>query len=436
MKRLVTALLLLVAAWQQVLAQNDVWSLDRCIGYALEHNSGILLANVALGSSREQLLYSKLQLLPTLNLNVNQYYNWGRSVDMQELVIVRNRLTQQTSGSVGASFSIFDGFARFNTIAANKALVDAATGDKALAAVQLKADITRAYLAGILARLTEERLRESHSNILRQESRIRAEAESGGRDALDILELEAKASDIDSRIAEAAGEYCSQLLQLRTLMGCGSSIETETGHIETDCDLLSSETETKADMGYVPPVSITAQQNRVKAAEYALKAARGGQLPSISLSAAYGTYYSDASGDPFGDQIDGNRNPSVSLSLSVPIFNGGSGAAAVAKARSDLASERLRLQQAEETARSEFAQMLQQAATLKSQMNTCRLRSELCRERLRTATARYQLGAISTSEWLDACEDLSQSECDLVQCQCKYLFQLKIIDYYRDGCKE
>ena len=422
--------ILISAVWYSSSGQDEVYSLERCIDYAMTHGSGILLAEAGVRSSREQLLCSELDLLPTLNLYVNQYFNWGRSVDMQELVIVRNRLTQQTSGSVGASFSLFDGFARINTVAANRALVAAARGDAALAAVQLKADITRAYLAATLARITADRLTESHLSIVKQATRVRREVDSGTREKSDLLELEAKAADLAVRMAEASGEQEFQMVQLYTLMGCGECIEIDTD-LAQSCpqprDCTPPET--------APQIATAAGRSRVRAAEYALKAARGAMLPSVSLSAAYGTYYSDASGESFTAQIDGNRNPSVSLSLAIPIFNGGAQLAAIARARADLEAERLRLRQAEEKAYSEFLQICQQAATLRCQERSCRIRCELCRERFNSSSARYEQGAISTSDYLEACEDLAQSECELAQCRCKYLFQLKIIDYYRDGCQ-
>ena len=429
MKRLIICILLSAAAWCRTFAQEETYDLGHCIGYALIHNTGILLAEAGLDSSREQLLYSKLDLLPTLNLYVNQYFNWGRSVDMQELVIVRNRLTQQTSGSVGASFSIFDGFARLNTIAANRALVAAARADAALAAVQLKADIARAYLGAVLAELTVGRLEESRRNVAWQISRVRAEAESGARQGFDILELEARAADIEARIEEARGEQEFQMVQLCNLMGYQGEIQIDTDIVENFCEAGDYPLDE-----FVPPVATAAQANRVKAAEYVLTATRGALMPTLNVSAAYGTYYSDASADTFREQLDGNRNPSVSLSLGIPIFNGNP-LASVARARSELEAEKLRLRQAEEKACSDFVQVCRMAETLKSQERSCRIKGELCREKFEVATTRYKSGAISASDWLEACEDLAQSECELVQCRCKYLFQLKIIDFYRDGCQ-
>ena len=152
MKRLAAILSAITVLWTGATGQAPLWRLDSCIDYALCHNSSILLAETQKRRCQIDLMQSKMSLLPTLHLYVNQYYNWGRSVDMQELVIVRNRLTRQTSASVGASFSIFDGFATLSTIAANRALAAAAANEAAQTALEVRptspAPISQTYWHG------------------------------------------------------------------------------------------------------------------------------------------------------------------------------------------------------------------------------------------------------------------------------------------------
>ena len=426
---LFAAISLLVAASLRMSAQTSVWSLDRCVVYALQHNCDVLLQKADEAGRRQALSLSKLELLPTLYLNANQYYNWGRSVDMQELVIVRNRLTRQTSASAGASIALFDGFARINTISMNRCLADAAGSALRQAEFEVKADIARAYLANILAKLTGKRLAESYENICLLMERLEREVAVGTRGRSDMLEMEAKAADIRSQIAAAESEGRGQMQQLMAIMGCTEAFDTEAGY----------------DMFYeaVPPAAwpdgskaapaVEVARSQVEAAKYALKVARGALLPSLTISAGYGTYYSDASPASFRDQFDGNRNPSVSLNLSLPVFDAGKTLTAVSRARNDLRESEIKLQQARQQDAMYQRDLLEQCTLLKQQCDICGEKCSLCRERMNQVTAEYEAGAITTSQWIDACEALSQSECELVQYMCKYLFQLKIMEYYRDG---
>lgn len=429
-RTLFAAISLLVAATLRMGAQTAVWSLDQCVVYALQHNCEVLLQKAGEERSRQTLSLSKLELLPTLYLNANQYYNWGRSVDMQELVIVRNRLTRQTSTSAGASIALFDGFARINTISMNKCLTDAAGNAVRQAEFEAKADIARAYLANVLAKLTGKRLAESYGNICQQMERLEREVVVGTRGRSDFLEMEAKAADIRSQMASAGSEERSRMQQLKTIMGCTDPFDTDAGY---DMFYEAAPPAACSD-GRMAAPAVEAARSQVEAAKYALRIARGALLPTLSLSAGYGTYYSDASQASFGDQFDGNRNPSVSLNLSIPVFDAGKSLAAVSRARNDLRESEIKLQQARQQDAMYQQDLLEQCTLLKQQCDICGEKCSLCRERMNQATAEYEAGAITTSQWIDACENLSQSECELVQYMCKYLFQVKIMEYYRDGC--
>ncbi|MBO4557286.1 MAG: TolC family protein [Bacteroidales bacterium] len=436
MKKTVVIFLLIAVAHLAAAARGEVWSLDRCVGYAQRRNNDIQLSQIAVRKMSIQKTQSALELLPSLHFSANQYFNWGRSVDMQELVIVRNRLTQQTSGSVGASFSLFDGFARINTLLMNRALVAAAKSDSAETVLEVKADVARAYLGNVLALLTLDRLAESSENVRRQTALARAQAASGLRTAGDVLELEAKEADIQAQMASARGEAAAQMLLLRSLIGCEEEFETDTSAIGLFTPQPAADSGSFARQWRNLSPKVAAARSNLEAASRALKVAKGECLPSVSLQAAYGTYYSDASTAALADQLDGNRNPSVAITLAVPLFDGGRGAAAVAKARADYRAGEIKLQQARDAAESELLQLEQQSQLLEQQLQMHLTRIDLCRERMAVAEAEYRQGQITVSDWIDAREALCQSECEYIQCKCKYQFQLIIIDFYIDGCEE
>lgn len=407
-------------------------SLDSCVAFAMEHNCGILLQRNAERISQAGLLESKMELLPTLNLYLNQYYNWGRSVDMQELVIVRNRLTRQTSGSIGASFTIFDGLASINGIFRQRQLAAAAHSDLQQAMLDVKADIAATYLSNILARLSLQGLTRSLENAERQAEIVAVQADCGARDRSDCLEMAARIADIRSQIESARSEDAVTLQQLKSYMGCSESFRTDTcitGLVLRQQDLSDYEAARPT------PPGVLAARSRLKAAEYGVKAAIGAMMPTLSVSASYGTYYSDASPDLFREQLDGNRNPSVSLSMVVPIFNGGKTSGAMARARAELQENEIRLRQEQEQADLYLNRITGECLSLREQLRCSLAKRELCRERARQASQRHEAGTLTTSEWIDASQADSQAECEYLRCLCKYLFQLKLLEYYGDGCR-
>ena len=220
--------------------------------------------------------------------------------------------------------------------------------------------------------------------------------------------------------------------QLRKLTGREEPFSTDMAEYESHPAM-----EMPPEGDYLPCIpAVAAAEHSVKAAENSLKAARGALLPTLSLSAAYGTYYSDASDALFKDQVSNNRNPSVSLSLVVPILDCGKAAGDLARARNDLETQRLRLQQITEESAYNLLQLKQQCILLENQQESLKARQEYCAEKLRLADREYELGSISTAQWLEAGEDYAQSACDHLQCRCKYLFQKIILNLYYNGCQK
>ena len=107
MKR--TVLLLLFGTLFTQLQAQEAWPLERCIQYALEHNLDLRAKQLDVAARQTELTQKRLAWLPQISAQLAHDWNWGRSVDMQELVIVRNALTQATGASVGASIPVFSG---------------------------------------------------------------------------------------------------------------------------------------------------------------------------------------------------------------------------------------------------------------------------------------------------------------------------------------
>ena len=60
---------------------QETWSLEECVNRAREKNLDIHDAKLSLLSSEQQLIQSKLSLLPSLNGGAAQGFNYGRTVD-------------------------------------------------------------------------------------------------------------------------------------------------------------------------------------------------------------------------------------------------------------------------------------------------------------------------------------------------------------------
>ena len=106
--------IILVSAVPAVHAQK-IWSLQNCIDYAIENN--IQIKQQALNNQYQQNLLhqAKSDRLPSLNGQVGNNYNFGRSLTYENTY--ENVNSTSLSGGLGANITLFNGFSLKNTIA-------------------------------------------------------------------------------------------------------------------------------------------------------------------------------------------------------------------------------------------------------------------------------------------------------------------------------
>ena len=151
----------------------------------------------------------------------------------------------------------------------------------------------------------------------------------------------------------------------------------------------------------------------IKAGEGLLKAAKAEDLPSVSLTSAYGRVAYPGSGLPSWGQF--LTNWSVAVGLTVPLFTGGRITGDKLEARANLEDARLRLQQT-----TEFAQLDAQSSQqeLQSARELLRASEGTAAQAARAydiAEIRYREGISTHTELLDARLALEQARANRVQ---------------------
>ena len=99
-------------------AQN-IWPLEKCITYAFENNIGIKQQMISTEIYDNNLMQSKVDLLPSLNAGANQGLSFGRSLDLTTYDYVDEKIST-TSLNMVSSVTLFSGLQKLNTIQQNE----------------------------------------------------------------------------------------------------------------------------------------------------------------------------------------------------------------------------------------------------------------------------------------------------------------------------
>ena len=396
-----TAALLTLSVFLSLTAKaQEIWTLEKCIEYAWANNLSIQQQNIEVSRNENQLLKSKLDFIPSLNASVGHNFNWGRSVDLQNLEIIRNKLSQSTSASASTSVYLLDGF------------------------------LSREILAAA---------RESFQAVSEQRDRTKLLVESGSQPYSSLLEIESQLATERVQVVTAENQLTTNTLALMQLLDLPYSADFRIAVPDISLSTASSVKENTDDI-YACAQSMPLIQSARLAldkGELDLKTALGQYYPKISLSASYGTFYSsssfapDGSTYPFFEQFRDNINPSVSIGLSIPIFNNWSVRTNVKNARLSRESLEIDLRMKEQTLYKDIQTAVTEAETFFRQMEAARANVASMEESMRYVKEKFNAGALNGTDYTVARTNLFKATSEYIQAKYQYVFQLKIIDYYK-----
>ncbi|MBR1705274.1 MAG: TolC family protein [Bacteroidales bacterium] len=419
----------------------QIWTLEDCVRYAMEHN--IDLRKQACTIDREGLSVQeeKWAFIPRLSASSSYTMSTGRVLDPTTYEFVKTDYTQNNSTSVSGEMSLFEGGRKIHRLERARLSLKTALLQEESLRYNLRIQIAGAYMEMLCAREQQKVAEETVSLVETQLERTRSLLSAGSVVETEVLQLQ-------SRREAALGDALSAAYSLRMAR-------------LALCDLLEWEDDESFDIAEPAPVlphkiirdmesALDANpeiRSSVLGQEMAAldeKIARSAASPRLSLSAGFGTSYSDArkkmlpredgtlkyDAYPFWEQYTDNGSAFVSLSLSIPILDGmtiknGIRRAGIAKGEARLHVEEVRKQvrkqliQAEmdyELARARYAHALEESA--------------FAEEVFKQTERKYALGSADFLDWNTAVVEWAKARYSLNEAKCSVLLREEILNYY------
>ena len=418
---------------------QDSWSLERCIRYAWDNNLTIRQQSLETVRSEAMLMQSRLSFLPSISASFGHNLNWGRSVDLQNLEIIHNKLSQSTSASANASIYLLDGLSKLNNLKSSRKSVEISLQEVERLKDEISISIVKSYLQILLSKEIEASAIESLNAVTAQRERTKLLVEAGNQPYSSLLEIESQLASERVQAVTAGNQVITNTLALQQLLDLPYDPEFRIEIPDTDC-LLPESTDMNTEEIYSAAQSMPVIQSARLAldkGELDLRTARGQYYPKISLSASYGTFFSsstfapDGSVYPFFEQFRDNINPSISIGLTIPIFNNWSTKANVENARTAKESLELDLKIKQQTLYKEIQTAVTEAGTYLRQMEAALANMNSMRESFRYVEEKFNAGALNGTDYTVAMSNLKKAESEYLQAKYQYIFQLKIIDFYK-----
>lgn len=310
-------------------AQQQQWTLEQCMEYAVKNNVNVINTDIDYRNSKLAYNNSVLAHLPSLNSSISAGSNFGRGIDPETNTYI-NTTTFSNGINANLNIPIFQGLAISTERRNNKLSMLSKMEEQRKVRDKTALDCMFAYIEVVynqnLVELTNEKVERSRL-LLKQSKRME---ELGTKNAADVAQIESELANDELTIITRENQLQLSIIKLKELMNfpADSTIEISTSLELTHVIDASKSIEDvyNSALLFLPQSAINKfdlqiYRNDITRAKWAF-------VPNFNASASIGTnYYTNLtlkSSAPiaYGEQLKNNIGESVGASLSIPLFNG------------------------------------------------------------------------------------------------------------------
>ena len=416
---------------------QNVWSLQKCIDYALENNIQIKQQQLNTQYYENQVSQAKSNRLPNLNAQLGNDNSFGRSLTYDNTY--KNVNSSSITGGASTNLTIFDGLILSNTIEKQQLDLQATLKDLQKAKDDIMLSIARSYLEILFAEevvlVDSAQLEVTQQQINRTQQLVDAGSLAKGS----LLEIQAQKAREELQLVNDRNTVQLAYLSLYQFLELpiAESFKIEKPvlpEIKANYAMANSLDVYNNAMNSRP--EINAAQLRVKSAETDLEIAKGNRYPSLTFNANYynlfNNKYTDVNGDKiaFGDQLKNNGRSSLGITLGIPVFNRFQVKNGISNATLQIEDYKYRLQTTSNTLRKEIEQAYTNAlASLNRYISTQKAVVSM-EEAFRYVEEKFNVGMVNSVDYNLQKNQLTAAQSQLLQARYEYIFRTKILDFY------
>jgi outer membrane protein len=465
-KRLSLLGILLAATLGFTTQAQEVITLQKAIDLTLQNNLTIKQSkiNEELGIADYQ--QAKNNLLPSLTVNPQASYNFGRSPNLTTYSYTSQSFLY-VNGQASLSLTVFQGGQLRNQILANKITLDA---DKTTTE-KTKNDLVLNVVTAYLQILTNQDLVTAANQQIGIAKitldRAQKNFDAGNQTLADLSQAKAGLSTAEYNLTTAQNQLDISILALKQYMEMDPATE-----ITVDRPDVSKLTDIQTAFA-APDVIKTALvvNPDIKLAEIqqegylqAIKIAKGNYYPTVSLFGGLGTNYSSISQNVIGtttvqtqvgvlqgtntpvigqfqspvysptysitNQFSNNLNESFGVSLQIPIFNKFTAHTAVKKAKLNYEYAQLSTELAKNTLSKTITQAVLDVQAAEKQYISAQQTYYANKEAFNVVQQRYNVGLVNSLDYNTSLTNYNKAETDMIEAKYAVIFRSKVIDYY------
>lgn len=439
-KAIKTIAILLVSLHGLATNAQEIWSIDRCMTYAVEHNRTVKQRVYEESNYKADHMKAIGSFLPGISGNIGIQYNYGRSVD-PETNTYNNISTFNNAYALEASMPIFRGGSLINQVRKSKANVllgkaalQEAKDNTALETFQAYIDALYYYGTTLLA---QQKLQDSDSLLYK----TRLQEELGLKGAADVAQIVAQQATDAYNLTHQQNLYQTAMLTLKQQMNYPATdtllLDTCLLHTQAHEYIEMKPADANAIFHIALSINPTLKQAEMQkqVANMERKISWSNFVPSINFYAGISSsYYKELHKTGYSSwskQMDNNFGQYFGFSMSIPIFNR---LASLADRRQAVNNYHIATEQFE-AKKEELQKLIQQAVQDRESYlkESIQMGKKVDSDSLayHITLRKFEEGLMTSLDVQNNAATLLESQTLLLQSKLTYIMKCRLVDYYK-----
>ena len=433
------SLALLATATTLHAQETKKWTLDDCIGHAMDKNIQLQQDRISLEETEEDIRNAKAALFPSLSFNTGQnivnrpYQQNSATVSGTEIISSNNKTTYNGSYNLNAQWTLWNGNRRLNNLKQQKTNKEIAQLTVAETENMLKEQIAQLFIQILYADESIQINRGTLEVSKATYERAKELFQEGSISKADLAQLEAQVSNDQYQLVTAENSMRNYKLQLKQLLELDGSAEMELELPELGDEHVMELLPSQADVYQTALASrpeIQSGKLSVDNAKLNISYAKAGYMPTISLSASTSSMTNNSSQNNWAQQMKYGWNNMIGVSLSIPIYDQRQNKSAVRKARLQYNNTQLDLMNKEKELYSTIEGLYLDALNAQQQYAAAEAKVKSSQTSFDMVSEQFNLGMKNTVELLTEKNNLLSAKQERVQAKYMAILNRTLLDFY------
>ncbi|RTY96504.1 TolC family protein [Flavobacterium sp. GSP27] len=319
-KTVITLLFLIFSAFAS--GQENSWSLTKCMETGLQNTIEIKIRQLEIKRTERSQNSVLNRMLPTINLNGQQGYILGSTIDPATNARVSSNF-QSDNFYLNSRTNLID-FGAFANAQKDKINIEQAKAEKEVLENEYKLQLLESYYQALytqeLSKIQNEQLKQAAFNL----DRVTKEVAIGSKPQSDLYDMQLSFSEEENRNLETEQLYTIKKMQLFQLMNVSDTSLYDA--IVLVSYFNERATEDFDQQIFNPKIKLAELQyeNSLKS----ITVERALNLPVLSAYYGFSSFYyktlnqGNTIADPFFTQLQANKSHQIAMLLTIPVFNG------------------------------------------------------------------------------------------------------------------